>query len=286
MDTATESSNGIPQELTHVIHSLALNAEAPTWSLRRTAAGVTVTLFWSTSKSPAILEARGVNCKQSAPGKLKLERPNYNPWKQSRQHISANLQSGTPQHHSNSRARDSDKPANSEKPRKKRKSPATRARDAKRRADFLERKRAHGPSLDAPKETQDLTPVEVPQCPSHVCDAEVNMVMGSTGVQPDGEALPALPGGDGLVLPRECGAVAGPIGEDSVDSDMDFEDSDDVMSAGCCYVECDVTDPDLLKKCTRCKMALYCSRVCQTKDWKMHKPCCDAVASGSIKLGN
>ena len=114
-------------------------------------------------------------------------------------------------------------------------------------------------------------------------------VMESTGVQPDGKAPPALPGADGLVLPRECSADAGPIGEASVDpggSDMDSDDLDDVMSAGCCYMECDVTDLDLLKKCTRCKMALNCSRVCQTKDSKIHKPCWDAVASGSIKLGN
>ena len=228
--------------------------------------------------------------KQSVPVKLKLERPNSNQWKQGRGHRNANLLNGSRQQHGNGAVLDSENSTNSGKaPSKKRKSPATRARDAKRRADFLERKRACGPPLDASKDLQDLVPVEPPQGPSHGCDEEVKE---SAVAQPDCTTPPALPDGDGLALSRGCGADADLTGEASVETcnsfnpDSDADDSDDVYSAGCCNVGCDVTDPNLLKKCTRCKMALYCSRVCQTKDWKMHKLLCDAVASGSLKFGN
>jgi MYND finger len=40
-----------------------------------------------------------------------------------------------------------------------------------------------------------------------------------------------------------------------------------------------------LKRCAKCKGALYCSRECQTADWKTHKKVCNkaptATASGN-----
>jgi hypothetical protein len=32
-----------------------------------------------------------------------------------------------------------------------------------------------------------------------------------------------------------------------------------------------------LKKCSRCKMARYCSTECQGLDWKKHKPFCSRM---------
>jgi len=42
-------------------------------------------------------------------------------------------------------------------------------------------------------------------------------------------------------------------------------------------------------KCTGCKQVYYCNRVCQKKDWKLHKPTCKAMAyriGSSPELGN
>jgi len=42
-------------------------------------------------------------------------------------------------------------------------------------------------------------------------------------------------------------------------------------------------------KCTGCKQVYYCNRVCQKKDWKLHKPSCKALAyriGSSPELGN
>ena len=55
-EMAAEGSNRIPQELTQVLHSLSLGVEPPVWTLKRSAAGVVVTLFWQGSKSPAMLD--------------------------------------------------------------------------------------------------------------------------------------------------------------------------------------------------------------------------------------
>ena len=41
--------------------------------------------------------------------------------------------------------------------------------------------------------------------------------------------------------------------------------------AACHY--CKITPPEPLKSCV-CGKALYCSKECQVKDWKVHKPSC------------
>ena len=37
----------------------------------------------------------------------------------------------------------------------------------------------------------------------------------------------------------------------------------------------DLPQPESLMKCAGCKWAYYCSKLCQRKDWKTHKPSCD-----------
>ena len=34
---------------------------------------------------------------------------------------------------------------------------------------------------------------------------------------------------------------------------------------------------DTLSRCSRCKRAFYCSKACQTRDWRDHKPYCQQV---------
>lgn len=35
-----------------------------------------------------------------------------------------------------------------------------------------------------------------------------------------------------------------------------------------------------VQSCSRCRIAQYCSRECQTKDWKLHKKCCKRLRAG------
>jgi hypothetical protein len=38
---------------------------------------------------------------------------------------------------------------------------------------------------------------------------------------------------------------------------------------------CDVCGKKATQRCSRCKNVWYCSRECQLKQWKAHKPMCD-----------
>lgn len=44
--------------------------------------------------------------------------------------------------------------------------------------------------------------------------------------------------------------------------------------------KCGVSDD--LKKCARCKLVSYCSRTCQTADWKQHKKICQFQAQVQV----
>ncbi|KLO12547.1 hypothetical protein SCHPADRAFT_410983 [Schizopora paradoxa] len=51
---------------------------------------------------------------------------------------------------------------------------------------------------------------------------------------------------------------------------------EDKLTCGFCHVR---MNERMLKKCSRCKFVLYCSQICQTKDWKKdHKQNCKAYA--------
>ena len=53
-------------------------------------------------------------------------------------------------------------------------------------------------------------------------------------------------------------------------------------SMKCLWIECDKSAKDLedgkLQKCSRCRVARYCSKECQKRDWKygQHKEICNA----------
>jgi len=49
---------------------------------------------------------------------------------------------------------------------------------------------------------------------------------------------------------------------------------------GCCFCEKE-NNKSLYKKCAGCKVATYCSRECQAKDWKRHKDNCMTLGANS-----
>lgn len=54
-----------------------------------------------------------------------------------------------------------------------------------------------------------------------------------------------------------------------------------------CFKDCETElaqSPSSLKKCSRCQMAKYCSKECQTSDWKSHKLVCKRIKKGADLL--
>ena len=75
--------------------------------------------------------------------------------------------------------------------------------------------------------------------------------------------------------------------ETSTDSEADSDDPDlDLFCTERCFnLRCmkpGIKVKDGLKKCTRCKVAQYCSRMCQTEHWPMHKTGCKNLAAGFL----
>eukprot|EP01029_Cantina_marsupialis_P021612 TRINITY_DN5208_c0_g1_i1.p1 TRINITY_DN5208_c0_g1~~TRINITY_DN5208_c0_g1_i1.p1 ORF type:complete len:456 (+),score=103.82 TRINITY_DN5208_c0_g1_i1:53-1420(+) len=58
---------------------------------------------------------------------------------------------------------------------------------------------------------------------------------------------------------------------------------DDDLSAVLETPKCAVCGEAAMKRCSRCKNEWYCTRECQVKAWKKHKPVCDVVVQNSKK---
>ena len=74
------------------------------------------------------------------------------------------------------------------------------------------------------------------------------------------------------------------VSDDLTDSDDDDESLDLTTVGDRCYnVNCRKTNvPGGLKKCTKCRVAMYCSRECQAKHWPVHKSGCQLLVSNKV----
>ena len=55
---------------------------------------------------------------------------------------------------------------------------------------------------------------------------------------------------------------------------VEAEEGEKEQQQRCYAPTCPQTSTEALKRCARCRIALYCSRSCQTTDWLMHKVAC------------
>ena len=64
----------------------------------------------------------------------------------------------------------------------------------------------------------------------------------------------------------------------------DTDSDDDYPPVNRCFnFECMIPEPHVpggLKKCTRCNVAMYCSRDCQAQHWRLHRSGCKPGVDG------
>lgn len=269
---------GLPENLCNILKNLdTTNLEPPTWNLsNKPGFGISLSLIWRqnchTTKAP-------IKSKSPTPATSSLE---------------VNKGSGTT-------------------PQPKRKSPSTRRRNRKRLIAWKAKKRAQiakntqsSPTEATPTPTLNVSPE--PKTSDATGHVEAVIATEETVSKSVSKVPSVIP----LDHPLDAREVDPPAEKspdriqiletnatNSVDSDSNLDCLDDERFTDqlqelsqslfpvinhCFNFECMIAETEVsggLKKCTRCNLALYCSRECQTKHWRLHKAGCKPGVSGN-----
>ena len=236
MESIQPTVSGLGQELPKVLEALQVhNLEHPVWKIKQANGKIFLEVTWTKSKSRAV----------------SIERPRTN-------HVDKTPRLAQP-------SSDAEPPpcvthvvtgSSGKDKKRKKKSPSTRKRDRARLVNWRTKKRTQKISRD-PSPTIQPANESVPR-PSLEC-----------GKAPDV---------DKLVKPNEPQAEP----QDTTclhvtDVGLDLEHFVEPIVNHCFNLECLAPEsgvPGSLKKCTRCSVAMYCSRTCQAKHWPIHRKGC------------
>ena len=296
MENTARQSNGLPEELCQIINSLVSNSEAPQWTLKRSETGVYVSIFWKDSNSPAAILPRESNRRN----------PKSVPTAHSHTENKPDRKGKAPSR----KKRDKRRLENFIKNKKGTQVDSDNRGSVTHGVDASENRQSTHTSVNSGDVLELQTPDALASAtilhgkpvslePSEHCDRRTQSMtepgipaLLSISVESPPVHTPAEPSRASPVEAPQCqsrstgpGAVHSELDDSDSEPDENFMNDDELYDWGCFWRECpdgDITDPNFLKKCTRCRQAVYCSQECQRKHWRMHKEFCDATVSGAI----